>query len=77
VLQRYVAAPLLLDRRKFHLRVYVLAVASLQIYVYSVSACVRPHVAKLQIAFLQDILALFSGVEYESKNYGNVIKFQL
>jgi len=34
VLQRYVAGPLLLDGRKFHLRVYVLCVGSLQVHVF-------------------------------------------
>ena len=33
VVQRYIARPLLVDRRKFHLRVYVLCVGRLQVYV--------------------------------------------
>lgn len=33
VVQRYVERPLLVDRRKFHLRVYVLCVGRLQVYV--------------------------------------------
>ena len=33
VVQRYVDRPLLVDRRKFHLRVYVLCVGRLQVYV--------------------------------------------
>lgn len=34
VLQRYVPRPLLIGSRKFHLRVYVLAVGALKVYVY-------------------------------------------
>lgn len=35
VVQRYIHPPLLLDGRKFHLRVYALCVGSLKVYVYS------------------------------------------
>ncbi|BDA50216.1 probable tubulin polyglutamylase TTLL2 [Coccomyxa sp. Obi] len=35
VLQRYISRPLLIDRRKFHIRAYVLCVGSLSVYVYS------------------------------------------
>jgi tubulin---tyrosine ligase len=34
VLQRYIAKPLLLGRRKFHIRAYVLAVSALRVYLY-------------------------------------------
>lgn len=32
---RYISRPLLIDRRKFHIRAYVLCVGSLSVYVYS------------------------------------------
>lgn len=34
VVQRYIANPLLVDKKKFHIRVYVLAVGALKVYVY-------------------------------------------
>jgi tubulin---tyrosine ligase len=34
VLQRYIDRPLLLNKRKFHIRVYVMAVSAIQVYVY-------------------------------------------
>ena len=34
VIQKYIQNPLLLNKRKFHLRVYVLAVGNLKVYVY-------------------------------------------
>ncbi|KAK9903517.1 hypothetical protein WJX75_007884 [Coccomyxa subellipsoidea] len=37
VLQRYISRPLLINRRKFHIRAYVLCVGSLSVYVYSES----------------------------------------
>ena len=34
VVQRYIARPLLVDRKKFHVRVYALAVGAMKVYVY-------------------------------------------
>jgi tubulin---tyrosine ligase len=34
VLQRYIGHPLLLDKRKFHIRAYALAVSALRVYLY-------------------------------------------
>eukprot|EP01047_Picozoa_sp_COSAG01_P020499 COSAG01_NODE_1168_length_11426_cov_339.595038_8_plen_79_part_00 len=43
VVQRYVRRPMLVDGRKFHLRVYVLAVGRLSVYVCRDMLVRAPH----------------------------------